>query len=813
MQVPDNTRWARAAGLGHATGRPEGPRRLRTSKSHASILQPFTRSARDVFAGITSLADSLTPRLDLGYGASRNPPDETTTRKLALYVQLRKAESCAEWQAAAKELDELEGNDEWKNKLESDEYDYELVKARLEALESAAARGDLHDMCFHIRTALARDLGGMGEVTLYKHSHTGTKVLIERYINAVIDTINAVVEATGYGPTDSLNVRYTMEKIKLTRQAFGRSALLLSGGGTLGMNHIGVVKALFEAKLLPRIISGASAGSIVCAVMGTKTDAEIPEVLQQFCYGDLAVFTEVGKPFGWPKRLLNLVSVGAIYDIDHLVRIMQELLGDLTFQEAHNRTQRILNICVSSPSLYELPRLLNYVTAPNVLIWSAVAASCSVPLVFTGAKLHVKDPVTKEIGEWDESASWIDGSVDNDLPMTRLAEMFNVNHFIVSQVNPHVVPFLSRDEDDLMSDLGRPAPAVAPGPGWLRKGGPLAQSEVLHRMHVTAEVGIFPNIMTKGRSILGQKYSGDINILPDISYAQFPSILSNPTVDFMVQAMSNGERATWPKLSRIQNHLAIELALDDAFKKLTARATFSPSQVDLRMNMFAHTRSSVRGRRRGSKGSHKSARSAVLPRIASMRQRGHRPIRSLVDPIVPGASQTTDTTAADEESAIGDSTWSSEDEASSASPSSNGDQDEDLGVTDTTFDSPPSPEPESWWSKSRSQPTTPSIGSRGFLVGSPSAPGVHTPVPRSNALTMTSKSAMPSSPERSYRNLFRSVRPMSNVLSRAPTTNNEDQLGETSNAKNVAQEPPNRMRLKKRSLSTGLKGLRPPQRQ
>lgn len=30
-----------------------------------------------------------------------------------------------------------------------------------------------------------------------------------------------------------------------------------------------------------------------------------------------------------------------------------------------------------------------------------------------------------------------DGSVENDLPMKQLSELFNVNHFIVSQVNPH----------------------------------------------------------------------------------------------------------------------------------------------------------------------------------------------------------------------------------------------------------------------------------------------------------------------------------------------------------------------------------------
>jgi TAG lipase/steryl ester hydrolase/phospholipase A2/LPA acyltransferase len=62
--------------------------------------------------------------------------------------------------------------------------------------------------------------------------------------------------------------------------------------------------------------------------------------------------------------------------------------------------------------------------------------SCSVPLVYKKASLLAKDPRTGAEVPWDPNpdATWIDGSVDNDLPMTRLAEMFNVNHFIVSQV-------------------------------------------------------------------------------------------------------------------------------------------------------------------------------------------------------------------------------------------------------------------------------------------------------------------------------------------------------------------------------------------
>lgn len=87
-----------------------------------------------------------------------------------------------------------------------------------------------------------------------------------------------------------------------------------------------------------------------------------------------------------------------------------------------------------------MPRLLNYLTAPNVLIWSAVAASCAIPGVYRSSPLMFKDK-NGAIGTWNPSGhKWIDGSVENDLPMARISELFGVNHFIVAQVNPHVLP-------------------------------------------------------------------------------------------------------------------------------------------------------------------------------------------------------------------------------------------------------------------------------------------------------------------------------------------------------------------------------------
>lgn len=118
----------------------------------------------------------------------------------------------------------------------------------------------------------------------------------------------------------------------------------------------------------------------------------------------------------------------------------------------------------------------------------------------------------------------------------------------------------------------------------------------MHRMAFAAELGVAPMTLTKLRSVLSQKYSGDITILPEIEYSAYMRILKNPDPDFMLGALLSGERATWPKLSRIQNHCAIELALDETIQQLRAKTVFSPEQVDIRLNTLALKAPQPRGR-------------------------------------------------------------------------------------------------------------------------------------------------------------------------------------------------------------------------
>ncbi|KAG9645919.1 patatin-domain-containing protein, partial [Aureobasidium melanogenum] len=705
--------------------------------------------------------------------------DDSEWRRQVLNLKISQAKCYTDWLSAASELDTLEGRDAWKEKEECGEYDTALLKARLQELEDARISCDAKRMLFLARTSLTRDLGGMGDLRLYKHCRVGTKSLIERYISAALEMLETIVDMCSPANKNNtdVDVREVYEQLLSARQAFGRSALLLSGGGTLGMNHIGVLKTLFEAHLLPRIISGASAGSIVAAVLCTKTDDEIPQVLREFCYGDLDVFEREGEPENVLKKVFRFCTKGALFDISNLIRVMKDLLGDMTFQEAYNRTRRILNIGVSTASLYELPRLLNYITAPNVMIWSAVATSCSVPFVFSPAQLLAKDPRTGLEVPWDQSPQrWIDGSVDNDLPMSRLAEMFNVNHFIVSQVNPHVVPFLERDDEIAAFGSQSSRFSLSAGPSWLRNVANLAKGEALHRMHVLSELGVLPTTMSKLRSVLSQRYSGDITILPEVSYTQFPRVLRNPTTDFMSRAMLSGEKATWPKLSQVRNHCAIELALDTAVQKVRYGLVFSPSQIDLRLNAFASSIASneiqMRQTRRASHGSPPESERPhllVVPPTFSLRKPSvAQPMHASNVFLTRKHSGNHDDFTSGQETAVdsGDADWS-----------------------DSSLEDYPTRQPPKLWPPtfiSRSQPATPNVHAKFYMSSSPSL--VFTKAEKDADFGNQSLVTSPSE----YKSVFHNARPC------------VEEGVDVSGTRGMVR--------RKRSLTTGFKGLWPPGR-
>jgi len=189
------------------------------------------------------------------------------------------------------------------------------------------------------------------------------------------------------------------------------------------------------------------------------------------------------------------------------------------------------------------------------LIWSAAAASCALHFLFPSVELKAKDPEGRIVNYHLPGVKWTDGSLQNDVPMQRLGELFNINHVIVSQVNPHVIPFMSND----ISNFGERACYFI-------------TSELAHRLTQMATIGIFTNLkpLRYLRNLISQQYRGNITIVPDYSLRDYVKLigLSNPTLEWITECMQKSQRTTWSKLSLIKNQCQIYTTLESCVHRL-----------------------------------------------------------------------------------------------------------------------------------------------------------------------------------------------------------------------------------------------------
>src|SRR3546814_19834208 len=85
-------------------------------------------------------------------------------------------------------------------------------------------------------------------------------------------------------------------------------------------------------------------------------------------------------------------------------------------------------------------RLLNAITAPNVLIREAVLASCAVPGVFPPVMLMARGEDGARV-PYQPDRRWVDGSVTHAIPTRRFERLYGVNHHNVNPANPHAPSF------------------------------------------------------------------------------------------------------------------------------------------------------------------------------------------------------------------------------------------------------------------------------------------------------------------------------------------------------------------------------------
>ena len=209
----------------------------------------------------------------------------------------------------------------------------------------------------------------------------GTKRIIEKYIEEVKKCVKTIYEAN----PKLMNIETKLEFFAETRHAYGRTCLMLSGGANFGRFHFGLLKALYEQDLMPRVICGSSVGSVTAAVVAC---APYEEMEKMFDPNYTFKHPILGFKSDSRRGILADLLMGRIaFETQVIKDFIKRFSGELTFKEIFTKYGWNLNITVTDFSMTQTSRLLNYLSTPNVLVWSAVVASCAIPGAFEKAEL------------------------------------------------------------------------------------------------------------------------------------------------------------------------------------------------------------------------------------------------------------------------------------------------------------------------------------------------------------------------------------------------------------------------------------------
>ena len=470
--------------------------------------------------------------------------------------QLERADSYEEWLELAHQHDKITGGDKWRMKEESPLYDNKEIRFRLDELRRVRAHDDYKGVLFLLNEGIHGNMGGMGNSILYSKALTGTKHLIEDYINEINDALLYIAE----DKRADISLEDKLDFFDRASICFGHAALMLSGGARLGNFHLGVLKALAKQKIIPKIISGASAGAIFAGLTSTKTDEE----LEQFIDEERILYILKHEL----KMYQELFETQRVIDADESAEIINSLVPDLTFQEAYEMSGRKLNVSVAPNGAQQKSRLLNAVASPNVLIRSAIMASCAVPGVYPPVTLMAKN-MQGEKQPYLLSRKWVDGSMSNDLPSKRLSRLYGANHFIVSLTNPFVLPFVNdpSSQKPLFKSLRRL------GVSFIKE---------TTQFNYSLSQRLFP-VLPKSvaytakviNSIVQQDYTGDINIIANFRIRDARKLLKAMSFDELRALIKQGERATFPKIEAIRVTTKVGRTLNKIIKEYEGKVDLS----------------------------------------------------------------------------------------------------------------------------------------------------------------------------------------------------------------------------------------------
>ncbi|KTW32442.1 uncharacterized protein T551_00532 [Pneumocystis jirovecii RU7] len=465
-----------------------------------------------------------------------------------LRKKLHEANSYDEWKLAASELDRFLGNDKWMEDPQFDYYDYQLINKVLKLLRTYRENDNVEALKGVLETCVRSNFGGIENPRLYSQTYFGTKYLVDGYVTEVEKCLKYLINSS------KISMQNKLFFFEYLIKNYGHSALCLSGGAAFAYYHLGVVKALLDSKLLPNIITGTSGGALIASLVCTRTDEELMALLVPELSRKITACHE--KTFVWLKRWWK---TGARFDaVDCAIRCTWFTRGSTTFKEAYERTGRILNISVVPDDLHSPPKLVNYLTAPDTVIWSALIASAAVPGILNPVPLMSKSSDGRLV-PYSFGNKWKDGSLRTDIPINSLHMYFDVTYSIVSQVNPHIKTWFF----SARGAVGHPV-SHRKGKGW--RGGFLGSAieqylkhDMIKWLRVLRDLELMPRPLGQDWThVFLQKFKGNITIWPKTLPSDFFYILSDPDETRLSRMILYGQKATFPKLQFISHRMKIE---------------------------------------------------------------------------------------------------------------------------------------------------------------------------------------------------------------------------------------------------------------
>jgi TAG lipase/lysophosphatidylethanolamine acyltransferase len=264
------------------------------------------------------------------------------------------------------------------------------------------------------------------------------------------------------------------------------------------------------------------------------------------------------------RKAYRFIRYGCLLDVRVVEESARRSIGDITFKEAYLRSGRILNIIVPGESTNSL--LLNYLTAPDVVVWSAACAACAVPGIYESVRLMSKCQRSGELRPWPMTGSSTSSeppcpgtskksSTEEALPIGRLAELFNVNSVIVSQVPSYFSIQLSPSEE---------------ATGWTTLLVKLIGEELAHRWRQLKALGLLPATLTYFERFFQAPLAGDVTISPSIYFSDILHIINSPTPTFLRACVERGERAVWKRVCQLRVRTGLEYRLEGLLAGLMA---------------------------------------------------------------------------------------------------------------------------------------------------------------------------------------------------------------------------------------------------